>query len=170
MMRAQDVLEAVSRLEAAGIATWLDGGWGVDALLGSETRPHDDLDIVVAVAQLDNARDALRALGYVLAVDELPTRCVLRDPADRRIDVHPVTIGPTGEGRQRLPDGTDGIYPAEGFGGQGIVGGEPVRCITADVQIRHHLGYEPDDDDRYDVRLLCERFGLELPAAFARES
>lgn len=26
---------------------WLDGGWGVDALLGRQTRPHDDMDIVI---------------------------------------------------------------------------------------------------------------------------
>ena len=47
MMRAQDVLEIVAYLDAAGVRVWLDGGWGVDALLGEQTRPHKDLDIVV---------------------------------------------------------------------------------------------------------------------------
>jgi lincosamide nucleotidyltransferase A/C/D/E len=32
-MGEDDVLEVVGRLEAAGVEVWLDGGWGVDALL-----------------------------------------------------------------------------------------------------------------------------------------
>ena len=28
------------------IAVWIDGGWGVDALLGECTREHQDLDIM----------------------------------------------------------------------------------------------------------------------------
>jgi hypothetical protein len=46
-MQVSDVLEVVYLLEASGIEVWLDGGWGVDALLGSETRPHVDLDIAI---------------------------------------------------------------------------------------------------------------------------
>jgi hypothetical protein len=34
MMTATDVLEVLGRLEAAGLAVWVDGGWGVDALVG----------------------------------------------------------------------------------------------------------------------------------------
>lgn len=167
MMRARDVLEVVGLLDAVGVAIWLDGGWGVDALLGEQTRPHDDLDVVLAIDQISGAQRALAPSGYIMHTDELPTRCVLRDPTDRRIDFHPVTIDAAGVGRQRLFDGTDGIYPAEGFSGQGVIGGHPVRCLTPEVQLLHHLGYEPDKDDRSDVRLLCERFGLEVPAIYA---
>ena len=31
----------------AGIDVFLDGGWGVDALLGQETRVHNDIDLFV---------------------------------------------------------------------------------------------------------------------------
>lgn len=168
-MCAQDVLDVVACLTRAGIAVWLDGGWGVDALLGEQTRPHDDLDVVMEKAQLNAAHKALRALGFVLAVDELPTRCVLRDAGDRRIDVHPVIFDAEGGGLQRQPDGSDFRYPPEGLAGTGAIAGQPVRCLTPELQRRCHLGYEPDDNDRHDVRLLCERFDLELPAAFARE-
>lgn len=168
MMRAADVLEALCHLADAGVAVWLDGGWGVDALLGDETRPHDDVDIVVAIEQIPDVQRALAPLGYVMYVDELPTRCVLRDAADRRIDCHPVTIDAVGVGRQRLLDGTDGIYPAEGFRGRGTIAGQSVRCLTPAVQLLHHLGYAPDDDDRHDVRLLCARFGLGLPEIYRR--
>jgi lincosamide nucleotidyltransferase A/C/D/E len=37
---AADASRIVGQLEAAGLVVWLDGGWGVDALLGRQTRPH----------------------------------------------------------------------------------------------------------------------------------
>ena len=33
-MTAADVLEIVDLLEGVGVESWVDGGWGVDALLG----------------------------------------------------------------------------------------------------------------------------------------
>ena len=44
-MGMQTLLAVVGLLEADGIDVWLDGGWGVDALLGQQTREHDDLDL-----------------------------------------------------------------------------------------------------------------------------
>lgn len=40
----QNVINLYQRLLDAGIPIWLDGGWGVDALLEEQTRIHDDLD------------------------------------------------------------------------------------------------------------------------------
>ena len=31
----------------AGFDLWIGGGWGVDALVGHQTRPHDDLGVVL---------------------------------------------------------------------------------------------------------------------------
>lgn len=169
MMRAKDVLEVLTCLEVASIVVWLDGGWGVDALLGAQTRPHDDLDIVLAIAQLDAAQNALRDLGFVLAVDELPTRCVLRDAEDRRIDIHPVIVDREGGGIQRQPDGSSFRYPPEGLAGSGTIAGRIVRCLTPELQLCCHLAYEPDDDDCHDMRLLCERFDLSLPNVFEND-
>lgn len=56
-MTADDVLEIIGRLDAAGVRWWVHGGWGMDALLGKETRPHDDLDLAVPRADIDR-RDA----------------------------------------------------------------------------------------------------------------
>jgi len=44
-MTAGDVLEIVDLLEGVGVESWVDGGWSVDALLGEQTRPHEDLDL-----------------------------------------------------------------------------------------------------------------------------
>jgi hypothetical protein len=50
----------IGLLEADGISVWIDGGWGVDALLGYQTREHDDLDLVI---ELDDATRVMRLLG-----------------------------------------------------------------------------------------------------------
>ncbi len=53
VITATDVLEILDRLDAAGAAWWIDGGLGVDALLGRETRPHDDLDFAVNAEDIE---------------------------------------------------------------------------------------------------------------------
>jgi hypothetical protein len=59
-MDAANLLRVVGHLEAEGIDVWLDGGWGVDALLGQETREHDDLDLV---AELRHSHRIVEVLG-----------------------------------------------------------------------------------------------------------
>ena len=121
------------------------------------------------LARLDAARDALRPLGFVLTVDELPTRCVLRDAGNRRIDIHPVTFDREGGGFQKQPNGSSFRYPPEGLAGSGTIAGRIVRCLSPELQLRCHLAYEPDDDDRHDMRLLCERFGLAVPDVYKND-
>lgn len=53
-----------TRLEAAGVELWVDGGWAVDALLGEQTRDHDDLDVVVAARHEPLLRETLGRLGF----------------------------------------------------------------------------------------------------------
>ena len=102
MMTAADVLNALEQLERASVETWVDGGWGVDALLGEQTREHEDLDIVIALADGGNAEEALSALGFSLTEDERPTRFVLSDGDGRRIDFHTVVFDEGGGGVQQL--------------------------------------------------------------------
>ena len=66
-MTADAVLEVIATLEEASVRVWLDGGWGVDALLGEQTRNHADLDLNasnVVIVGLDTVRaDHLGAYG-----------------------------------------------------------------------------------------------------------
>lgn len=144
----------------------MDGGWGVDALLGEQTRPHADLDVVLGIEQLAAAQAALAPLGFSLTEDELPTRCVLQDARGRQLDVHPVRFDERGSGWQAQPDGPSFEYTAAGLAGQGVIAGRAVRCLSAELQLLTHQAYEPDDNDRHDVRLLCARFGFALPDAY----
>jgi lincosamide nucleotidyltransferase A/C/D/E len=171
MMHSQDVLDMLSALETAGVTVWLDGGWGIDALVGEQTRPHDDLDLVLALHQVEAAWQALAVRGCIVVEDELPTRCVLCDAAGHQIDFHPVAFDGEGGGVQRLQDGSAFRYPPEGFLGSGCIDGRVVRCLTPEIQALCHLGYEPDENDRHDMLLLSERCGISLPAPYgaARE-
>ena len=165
-MTAERVVAVLDCLDSNGITAWLDGGWGVDALAGRETRPHEDLDLVVAEDDVPRARAALADLGFEhdpSAEPGLPARLVLVAADGRHVDLHPVAFDDRGNGWQPLGEGAYGLYPAEGLAGAGHVNGRPVRCLTPELQLRHHLGYPPDDNDRHDLRVLADRFDLALP-------
>ena len=167
-MAAEDVMGVVSAIRQAGISVWLDGGWGVDALIGEQTRPHDDLDVVIPLLDAERSIGALAALGYEVEIDARPTRLVLANGKGQRIDIHLVALEPNGNARQigAGPGGGDAVYPSGGFLGSGKIAGEQVDCLTPHLLVAHHMGYEPQDKDRHNVRLLCERFGIPLPAAY----
>ena len=105
MVTPRDVLAIAARLRAAGIRVWLDGGWGVDVLMGEQTRDHDDLDCVIALPDAQAAIAALASRRDAMDQDERPTRFVLRDAFDRRVDFHTVTFDAEGGGVQSLRDG-----------------------------------------------------------------
>jgi lincosamide nucleotidyltransferase A/C/D/E len=104
MMSAANVLLVLECLQEAGVAVWVDGGWGIDALVGRQTRPHDDLDVVIALADASSATAALAGLGFVAVIDELPTRFVARDSRGRHIAFHTVIfrMEPPGAIRPRV--------------------------------------------------------------------
>ena len=165
-MRSHDVLEVLDRLDAAGVTWWVDGGWGVDALFRRATRAHGDLDLVVPREHLPAATDALAPLGLAHAEDVvpgLPGRLVLRDPRGRQVDLHVVVLDADGNAWQELDGGAWGLYPRADLAAEGAIAGRAVRCVSAELQLRHRLGYPWRDADQHDLRLLRERFGLALP-------
>lgn len=123
------------------------------------------------IARSDRSRTepALAELGFshdASAEPGLPARVVLQAPDHRRVDLHPIVIDAEGDGWQELGDGAWGAYPAAGLTGAGVVAGRQVHCVTPELQLRHHLGYPPDDNDRHDLQLLARHFGLGLPPGF----
>ncbi|GHB84003.1 hypothetical protein GCM10010347_63660 [Streptomyces cirratus] len=163
MMDASNALAVIRGLEAQSVQVWLgDGGWGVDALLGQQTRPHKDVDLIVRVDQAEAAVQALRGLGFSVVEGRLSSCFVLRDQEGRSVDVHPVVFDGEGNGDYTMENGEVWVYEAAWFGGTGNLQGEPVRCLTAQGQVVCHSGYELDDEDRRDMAALHERFGVEL--------
>lgn len=167
-MTGPDVLDILAKLEAAGVGVWIDGGWGVDALIGEETRTHGDLDLALDRRQLSNAVRTLEAMGFT--VDEtarpgLPARLLMEDERGRQVDLHPLLFDAEGNGWQQLTDSeySWGRYPAGDLNAWGVIGGREVRCLSAGLQYRFHLGYERSERDEHDLRLLAERFGVGPP-------
>ena len=158
MMNEHDAVEILKSAEQLDIEVWLDGGWGVDALLGKQTRPHNDIDIFIEKRNAADYTNWLTANGYseVLMDYATESHSVWRDADDRIIDLHLFEFGEAGiisfEGE---------AYPSEVIDGKGIIGGLAVRCLTAEAQVMFHQGYELTDKDFHDVRLLCETFGID---------
>lgn len=166
-MDARDVVDVLAVLGEADVTAWLDGGWGIEALLGEQNRDHDDLDLVVNLAELDAAVAALAEVGFTIDTDQRPTRLTIVDRHGRRVDFHPVRFDEHGDGHQAGAgaDGGDAVYPADAFS-YGWVAGRKVACIGPELQVSHHDGYPPTDKDRHDLALLVERFGVSLPDGY----
>lgn len=158
------VLDVLALLESAGITVWIDGGWGVDALLGSRTRPHDDLDLIARLANVSELEAALAEVGYMRAHGEPPLSFELVDSEGHQVDVHPVRFTSTGEAIYRMETGADWTYPSGSLSGVGSVLGREVRCLTPKMlMMSHTTGYALDDAHRADVAALADRFDLPHP-------
>ena len=171
MTTSDDVLRILDLLHAAGVDVWLDGGWGVDALLREQTRPHDDLDIAMKHEDASNFMRALGEAGFGLLPGGTAMNFVVMDGGGSKVDVHLVDVH-----ADRLNDqgmqiyGPNGLeYEVGSLAGHGVVSGRPVPCCTAEFQIKSHAGYELDENDFRDVMALCRRFGLALPQALNHE-
>lgn len=162
-MTASDVLAVLDALRSRGITVWVHGGWGVDALLGAQSRDHDDLDLVVQLADWPRISRVLGDLGYRVAQGSPPANTVLLDAIGRQVDLHPVRFDARGAGIYRTEAGDDWPFPAAAFAGRGVIAGREVRCLTPEFEVTTHAGYELDDHDRADVAALVARFGVVPP-------
>jgi lincosamide nucleotidyltransferase A/C/D/E len=165
-MDAEQALEILDFLADARVTAWVDGGWGIDALIGETTRPHSDLDLVVPLPRTDEILGLLGRAGYDQVLRDLrPTAIAVSDGVGREIDLHLVTPTVDGGGDQAQPGGGRFHYPAPTTG---TIGGRPVQCVDAETQVRAHLGYPPTQKDHRDMRALHERLGVRLPAPYLR--
>ncbi|WP_290061028.1 nucleotidyltransferase domain-containing protein [Amycolatopsis solani] len=141
-------------------AVWLAGGWGIDALLGRQTREHGDLDLLHRLDEEEAVLAALAALGYRETLDLRPVRFVLSDGATE-LDLHPLVFAADGSATQEADDaGAVFPYPADCFV-TGHVGGVEVPCVSAAQQVFFHQGYAPRPRDLADMRRLREAFGVD---------
>jgi lincosamide nucleotidyltransferase A/C/D/E len=163
-MNAYTLLTLLNWLDEAAIEVWLDGGWGVDALLERQTRTHKDVDIILCVSDVPKLQKVLNFKGYQIKEGSPPNSFVLINDSGLEVDVHAVNFDDKGNGVYRMQNGEDWIYPAEGFSGSGKITGIKVKCLSPTAQVLCHAeGYTPTEKDIRDMELLQERFGMELP-------
>jgi lincosamide nucleotidyltransferase A/C/D/E len=160
---AEDVIEVLDRLEAAGVRCWVHGGWGKDVLLGQETRSHDDLDLAVVREDLPMLEQVLAEFRRIPERDESPENYVIGDGKGRLIDLHPLRLDDKGNGWQPQRDGTEWCWSREDLSGCGQIRQRPVRCTSAAFEAISHTYEGHDDIDRRDHEELAARFGLPRP-------
>lgn len=163
MMPVREVLELLTLFEQNNIDVWVDGGWGVDALLGHQTRPHDDLDIALSHNYVPKLRELLEARNYkdVPRDDTRDCNFVMGDDQGDLIDIHSFIFDEQGKNIFGV------AYPIESLTGTGEIQGHPVKCVPADWMVKFHTGYKLDENDYRDVLALGERFGIPLPEEYA---
>lgn len=160
MMTSKDVTGLYQKWDELRIKVWIDGGWGVDALLGRQTRPHEDLDIALQQKDVPKLRGLLETEGYREVKRDNPWNFVLGDPQGHRVDFHAFVLDDRGIVVEGIP------YPPASLAGTGSIDGQPVRCISAEYMVKFHSGYELRDKDFKDVSALCDRFGIDVPEEY----
>jgi lincosamide nucleotidyltransferase A/C/D/E len=174
MVSAEDVIKIYRRLSEHGIQIWLTGGWGIDALLGEQTRPHKDLDVVMLLDDVARMCALLARDGYDLAylwpenrqaVDkqgtETATAFVLQDAQWQEIDIHALVLDEQGNGIPAWAEAEGFIFKKEDLAGQGTVAAFKVQCLTPQMQVLCHRGYEVPEKQLQDLERLHSKFGVE---------
>jgi lincosamide nucleotidyltransferase A/C/D/E len=157
---AEDVIELYSALRAERVRLWVDGGWGIDALLGRQTRLHKDFDAVAAFEDLPALTRLLDSCGFALKLIweenrwapssellaligrerpamEAATAFVLEDGLGRELDFHIVVR--LDEHGQWVPAwDSDLAFPPEAFAGMGTIGGRRALLVGADADAHPH--------------------------------
>jgi lincosamide nucleotidyltransferase A/C/D/E len=181
-MGAEDVAALYTLLVERGVRVWVDGGWGIDALLHEQTRPHKDFDALVLFEDLATLADVLNSHGFTLkeiwgenrwvahpmrlpligtvarGISTVATAFVVRDSAGHELDIHVLTLDERVNGIPAWE--ADLTYPREALEGRGMIESTPVRCLSAMMQVVTHTGYALQAKDLQDLHLLHERFGV----------
>jgi lincosamide nucleotidyltransferase A/C/D/E len=149
------VFEVIDVLAAAGCTLWLEGGWGVDALAGRQTRPHRDVDVDIDRRQEGVVLASLAGAGYRIETDWRPNRVELVAAGRGWVDLHPLDLHADGSARQIAPDG-EVYYFAPDYFTVGSLAGRPVPCFSPAAQRLFHTGYDPRPQDVHDLALLAQ--------------
>ena len=163
MVTKDDACWIIGLSAGAGIGVYLDGGWGVDALVGRETRAHNDIDLFVQRGDYQRFVDLIADEGFseVAASFTTEDHTVWQDEAGRIVDLHCFDFAENGD---ILYQGDR--FPGEVFSGRGRIGEVEVSCIDPESQLLFHLGYQHDEHDAHDVMLLCREYGFDVPEEY----
>lgn len=163
------LIDLLELFEAHGITVWLDGGWAVDAALGTQSRSHKDVDIIVALVDVPRLQLILGERGFVVREGVVPHSFVLADSTGLEVDVHSVRFDERGDGIYRMQNGEDWTFTREALSGRGRIERKEVRCLTPEAQVEcHAFGYVPVENDFRDMEHLAAKFGVELPDTLRR--
>ena len=159
----EDLIPDLELFEELNLEIWIDGGWGVDALLGEQTRPHADLDFLIEKVSSDRLVSAIRKLGFVdvHTNDHTSSNFVMGTLEGKNFDFHVLERATDGD---YLYGDTDNqiTVTLESIDGSGTIAGRSVRCPTPEFQINSHTGYTLKKTDIHDITALRDKFGVTL--------
>ena len=174
MVSSEDVISIYKRLSTNGIQVWLIGGWGIDALLGEQTRPHKDIDVIMLLDDVIRMRELLSCDGYILkdlwsenrwVIDthgiETATAFVLQDSEGREFDAHAMRLDHQGNGIPTWTDDEGLVFKREDLAGEGMIAGVAVCCLSPKMQVLCHTGYVLPDKQLRDLELLHKKYRIE---------
>lgn len=157
MMTGHDVLRVLDGLHVNGVRPIVCGGWGVDALLGRQTRAHGDVDLIIGHEDVDQTLSILIALGYgplrPLATGQMKGRqadgrTILLVCLDKDLSFQ--------DGAERFR------YNDTDLDGRGLIIGRPVRCLTAEAQVLVRSDFDLTQGVTSDLYLLADQLGAQL--------
>ena len=162
-MSAEMVYWFLDLFEELEITVWIDGGCGVDALLGASSRPHEDLDIIIPTPDSARLTKASFECDFVdVPTDDRKDRNFVMGHEQRGlIDFHVVELTKDG-GAVYGPGELDYHISRAELNAEGEIRGRCVRCLTAAYQVRSHSGYALQETDYADLAALHRRFGIAL--------
>ncbi len=172
-----DVLQIARSLDRVEIPYWLAGGWGVDALAGTQLRFHSDLDL--AVDDLAGRSGALAAALAPLGFEPLGSRQVgtwwrpegadFGRPDGTAIEILEVDWDLLATTPLLADAGLDPDLLRDKLRsaclGTGKLGPRNMPCLSLPAQLLFHRGYTEKPTDRHDTAVL-RRLGRE-PSAVA---
>lgn len=153
MTTKEDLLTVIKILEEASITYWIDGGWGIDILVGKQTRTHRDIDIDFDARYTEKLLKILKAHGYEVETDWTPTRIELYNEKLGYLDIHPFIINEDGTSKQADLEGGWYEFEADYFG-SAIFEGRTIPCISVKGQKVFHTGYELREVDKHDIKMI----------------
>jgi lincosamide nucleotidyltransferase A/C/D/E len=161
-MTLKEVIDIYNRLENRSIKIWIDGGWSVDALLGEQTREHQDLDIAINQKDVGPFVDFLKNNDYKEIKRDSEHNLVFRDNSGREIDMHAFISDVEGN----VVGGI--MYPTQSLTGLGILDEHRVRCISPEYMVQFLAPWLTKHPHKYlqAISALCEKFGIEYPKEY----
>lgn len=175
LMTAEKLIKIHNDLEALGVDMILDGGWGVDALLGKQTRDHKDVDFFIDESNLEKVKKYFTDNGYKPSETEPSTAWhFLLENTDTIVDIHVLDIDENGDGWYG-PKENNAIFKAESLSGNGNINGVKFRSLTPEYRVEcltkafgviTRTGYTLKDSDYEDIAKLCKQFNIEMPEEY----
>jgi len=157
-MTTRETRRVLTGLLASRVPFVLAGGWGVDALVTELKRRHSDIDIIATPDELPALVPALAGLGYARSPEICaggwwaPEKVIFCSAIGYRIEVLVLTTERLDSLARRAEHLLGREVPRTPVRGQ--VAGLAVSCLSAELQLAAHDGFEMTHDQRQDFRLI----------------